>query len=197
MDDSSIQHNTPNITAPTAYRHPYPAIRRLDAGLTAVGLALIGIAGAGALALIPFLPAFGLLLAGVAFFSAVIAIPLLMHTVSHPEIIFTSDALIVRPLLWREKSIAYRHLLGLARHPLIRDPGASSGVDRLLWGRNYAPREGVIVIVGRGAGTLRLYRLLGSLAGVRGAAFGLSSTTHRDYAALRARLYALCGDWKG
>jgi hypothetical protein len=198
MSDSSIQHDSTNRAGERAvYSHPIPALRRFDAALTAIGLGLIGVACAGVLLLIPAMPVFLPLWLGIAVFSALLAIPLAMHTVSHPEITLTPDGLIVRPMLWREKFIPYSALKGLTRHPLIRDPGASPGVDRLLWGRYHPPREGIAVVVGRDAGLSPLYRLFGSVAGVRGPAFGLSSTTHAQYAELRARLSAVCGDWTG
>lgn len=193
-----MQHDSTDRAEETAvYGHPIPALRRLDAALTAIGLGLIGVACVSALLLIPVAPIFMPLLLGIAVFSALLAIPLTMHTVSHPEITLTPDGLIVRPMLWRGKFIPYSALKGLTRHPLIRDPGASPGVDRLLWGRHHTPRHGIAVVVGREANLSPLYRLFGSAVGVQGPAFGLSSTTHTNYADLRARLSAVCGDWTG
>ncbi len=161
------------------HRYPRPLVRRVASRLVAAGLALAAIAIVVQLALaLVFSP----LLCGTAFFTAMLAIPLLQRTVLHPEIGVTGDGLYVQPMIWRAQFVPWGALAEIVAHPLVYNDDA---MGRLLHGKRYRPRQGVVVVVKPEAGLWPVYRLIGSLAGAGNRhAFALSSTTHTSYESL-------------
>jgi hypothetical protein len=156
--------------------YPRPWLRRIVERLILVTLvlALVALAAQIILALIV-----GPLLCGTAVFTAVLIIPLLMRSVLHPEVSITADGLILRPMLWSTQTIPWSAITEIVAHPLVFN---DEGTGRLLHGKNYRPREGVVVIVDPSAKLLPIYRLVGELAGAgNNTAFAVSSTTHTNY----------------
>lgn len=163
----------------TTHRYPRPWLRKIER----IGLALAEIT-AGAAIVLEITLAFieRPLLCGMAVFTAILLIPLSMRTVLHPEIDVTADGLILHPMLLRAQFVAWEHLTRIVAHPLVvNDPA----MGRTLHGKNYRPREGVVIIVDPRAGLSPAYRLVGGLAGAGTLpAFAISSTTHTDYPVL-------------
>jgi len=121
----------------------------------------------------------GWLFSGTAIFTVILMLPLLIGSVIHPAISMTGDGLILQPLIGHAQFVRWEDLTGTAPHPLIFNDEATG---RLLYGKRYRPREGLIVLVAATAGLSPLYRLVGGIAGASlSAAFGISSTTHENY----------------
>jgi len=169
------------------HRFPRPTIRRITARLVGLGLivTITAIIGQLVLALV-----IGPLLCGTAFFTAMLLIALLQRTVLHPEITVTDNGLRLQPILWQAQSVPWSALAGITDHPLVFNDDA---MGRLLYGKRYRRREGLVVLVRPEAGLSPIYRLIGGLAGAGNTpAFAISSTTHTDYetlvSAIRAHL---------
>ncbi len=170
------------------YGSPRPRLRWLIARLLAVTLCVAALA---VVTQIVLALAVGPLFLGTALFTAILTIPLLLATVLHPEITTTAEGLTLKPMLWQPRSIPWTALTGLTAHPLIfNDPGTG----RLLHGKNYRPREGLVIFVDENAGLQAVYRLVGNLA-ARGnrPAFAISNTTHTGYETLRDTIQAHIG----
>src|SRR5258708_33685814 len=171
--------NPSSIRVITVHRYPRPWLRHIER----VGLALALIVAAVAIILeltLAFVA--GPLLCGMAVFTAILLIRLLMRTVLHAEIDVTADGWLLRPMLWSSQCVAWRDLTQIIAHPLVvNDPA----MGRTLHGKNYRPREGVVILVHPRARLSPVYRLVGGLAGARTSpAFAISSTTHTDYPVL-------------
>ena len=163
-------------TIVSEHRYPRPIVRRLVSCLLVISLVL---AAVSILAEIVLAFAIGPLLCGMAFFTAVLSVVLLQRSVLHPEIQVTADGLFVQPMIWRAQFVPWHALAEIVAHPLVYNDEA---MGRILRGKRYRPRAGVVVIVKPGAGLLPLYRLVGALAGAGNRpGFALSSTTHTDY----------------
>lgn len=176
------------------YRSPHPRARRLAARLLAVGLVVMGAAAVLQVAVMIILVISGLpgwLFGGTAFFTVVLMIPLLVGTVLHPQVRMTADGLVLHPMIWRAQPVAWDAIKETLPHPLIFN---DVGTGRLLYGKRYRPREGMVVIVAESAGLWPVYRLVGSIAGAGSVpAFGISSTTHLDYEVLAQEIRAHSG----
>lgn len=167
----------PEIVA--EYRFPHPRVRQAVSRLLAFGLIGAALAIIAQLLLIPFA---GPLLCGSALLTAVLMLPLLLRTVLHPEISVTRDGLILRPMLWPAQFVAWASLTQIVAHPLVYNDAA---MGRVLHGKRYRPREGVVVVLSPAAKVWPVYRLVGQLAGTGNVpAFAISSTTHNDYEGL-------------
>ena len=171
--------NPSSIQVITVHRYPRPWLRQLERAALALALILAVVA-----IILEIAMAFvaGPLLCGMAVFTAILLIPLLMRTVLHPEIDVTADGLLLHPMLWPAQFVAWRDLTQIIAHPLVvNDPA----MGRTLHGKNYRPREGVVILVDPRARLSPVYRLVGGLAGARTSpAFAISSTTHTDYPVL-------------
>jgi hypothetical protein len=164
----------------SVHHYPHRRVRRLIEGLLLIALIIAIMA---IVVEIIFGLVVGPLFLMMALFTAILLIPLLMRTVLHPEIELTADGLTLHPMLWKEQFVSWSALTGQAEHPLLFNNEATG---RLLHGKRYLPREGMVIVVNDTAGLSPIYRLVGSLAGVGNrTAFAISSTTHRDYEALR------------
>ncbi len=164
----------------SVHHYPHPRIRRLVTVLLLVVLIVMVVAIVVELVL--GLVA-GPLMFGIALFTAILLIPLLMRTVLHPEIELTADGLYLHPMIWNAQFVSWNALATKTDHPLLYNNDATG---RLLHGKRYRPREGMVIVVDNSAGLLPIYRLVGSLAGAGNRpAFAISSTTHTDYEVLR------------
>ncbi len=162
-------------TIESEHCYPRPWIRRLVERLLTLTLNLALVAVVVQVILAFFA---GPLLCGMAGFTLILMIPLLMRTVLHPEIQLTGDGLILRPMLWPAQFVPWSAITGVLAHPLVYN---NDSTGRLLHGKNYRPREGVVVVVDS-PDLLPFYRLVGELAGAGNKpAFALSSTTHTGY----------------
>lgn len=164
----------------SVHHYPRPAVRRISAGLLAVALMIDSLA-----LIVEFVLGFlaGPLFFGMAVFTAILLIPLLMRTVLHPEIELTANGLTLHPMIWKAQFVSWENLKGRVEHPLIFNDEATG---RLLHGKNYRPREGMVIVVEDSAGLLPFYRIIGGVAGAGNhPAFAISSTTHTDYGRLR------------
>ncbi|GAB4546050.1 MAG: hypothetical protein OHK0023_05250 [Anaerolineae bacterium] len=173
------------------FHHPIPAFRRASARLIALGLFLIAAALIGQLWLAITFNAIAILICFSGLITLILAIPLLVQTVLHPEITLTDDSLILRPMLWRAERVPLTALVKMTRHPLLPDAAAYSGFDRLMLGKHRQPQQGAAIILADANAVNPLYRIVGSLVNVRGAAFAISTATHSDYADLKAELSRL------
>ena len=164
------------------HRSPHPHLRRIAARLLALGLILMGSAVILQIVLMMVLGGSGMpgwLFGGTAFFTVILMVPLLIGTVIHPELSITRDGIILQPMMWRSTMVAWGAVKGMTVHPLIFNDEATG---KLLYGKRYRPREGMVVLVANSAGLSPLYRLIGWIAGAGNlSAFGISSTTHTDY----------------
>lgn len=151
-----------------------------------LALALTLILAAAAIALqIVLAFVVGPLFLGTALFSAILTLPLLLQSVLHPEIYLSADGLYLRPMLWRVQFVPRAALLRTARHPLMQSRDVADPQGRLLHGKNYRPREGLVVVVDEQAGLLPFYRLLAGMVGARGGyAFAIQNRAQRDYGSL-------------
>jgi hypothetical protein len=152
-------------------------MRRFARASALMGLILVALGVLSQLAMVVLLgkP----LLLGTAFFTLILAVPLLLQTVLHPEVIETADGLRLRPLLWREQRIGWAQVCELVPHPLIYEDVVN---QRKLYGKDYRPRRGVVVVVEPHAPLSPLYRIVGGLSGAGWRpAFALSTTTHTGY----------------
>jgi hypothetical protein len=99
--------------------------------------------------------------------------------VLHPEISVHDEGLTVQPMLWKAQFVRWGTITGIVSHPLVYNDEA---MGRVLHGKNYRPREGVVITVKAESGLWPIYRLVGNLAGAGNTrAFALSSTTHTNY----------------
>lgn len=177
-----------SLLAPTPvsiHKHPRPFRRALAARASAVGLALALFGAAGQFALALLLGGAGVLLVVSALFTLALAAVLLAFANLHPEITAFEDGLLLRPLVGRPAHVEWTALAKTEPHPLLFN---NEGPGRLLHGKNYRPRAGLLVVVRPGAGLPARYRLVDLVTG--GPArptFAISSTTHTDYEEL-ARL---------
>jgi hypothetical protein len=161
------------------HRYPRPLVRRIASCLVAVGSALAVVSIAVEIFLALFVSP---LLCGIAFFTAILAIPLLQRSVLHPEISVVDGGLSVQPMIWRAQFVPWDSVAEIVTHPLVYNDEA---MGRLLHGKGYRPRQGIVVIVKPEAGLWPVYRLVGALAGAGNRpGFALSSTTHTDYETL-------------
>ena len=162
------------------HRDPHPRVRRIVSGLLALGLVTV-VAAMAAQVVLAWVTA-GWLFCGTALLTAILVIPLLMRTVLHPEIGVSQAGLHVQPMIWRAQFVPWNAFTGIIAHPLVTNDDA---MGRILYGKRYRRREGIVVVAGRESGLWPVYRLVGSLAGAGNRpAFALSSTTHTDYEAL-------------
>jgi hypothetical protein len=134
------------------------------------------------------------LFVGTALFTLLLLLPILAQPALSPEVTVYAEGLAVQPLLWRSQRVAWGQITRLTAHPLIAnslaatDDNASISIGRLLHGKNYRPREGLLIVVDPAARLALPFRLLALITGERGAAFAVSSATHTNYAALRDAL---------
>lgn len=110
------------------------------------------------------------------------AVVLLALACLHPELTAFEDGLLLRPLVGRAVRLPWSALAALEPHPLIFN---DEGIGRLLHGKNYRPRAGLLVVVRPGSGLPARYRLVDLVTGGPGRpAFAISSATHADYEGL-------------
>jgi hypothetical protein len=166
------------------HRDPHPRVRRIVSGLLALGL-ITAIAASAAQVILAWVTA-GWLFCGTALLTAILVIPLLMGTVLHPEIGVSQAGLHIQPMIWRAQFVPWNAFTGIIAHPLVTN---DETMERILYGKRYRRREGIVVVAGRESGLGPVYRLVGSLAGAGNTpAFALSSTTHTDYETLVATI---------
>ncbi|MCC7207489.1 MAG: hypothetical protein IT323_09290 [Anaerolineae bacterium] len=187
MDKDSSKFSS--SAAPTAvYGHPRPALRRLTARIIAAGLALALVGAAGQTVMALALGAAGLLLWISTLFTLGFAAVLAALATLHPELTACEDGLLLRPLLGRSARVAWSALAGIEPHPLIFN---NEGTGRLLHGKNYRPRAGLLVVARPGAGLPARYRLVDLVTGGPGRpVFAISSATHADYERLERLIRA-------
>jgi hypothetical protein len=159
-------------------------MRALTARLVAAGLALASFGAAGQLVLALTLGTAGVLLFVSAFFTLGLAAVLLAFASLHPELTAFEEGLLLKPLVGRPARVPWAALIAVEPHPLIFN---NDGLGKLLHGKKYRPREGLLVVV-RTGGLPARYRLVDLVTGGPARpAFAISSTTHTDYEKL-ARL---------
>lgn len=173
---------SPSLPSPAAisfHGHPRPILRALAARLVAAGLALALLGAVGQLVLAVVLGAAGVLLWVSAVLTLGLAAVLLAFASLHPEITAFGDGLLLRPLVGRPVRVPWAALLAIEPHPLVFN---NEGPGRLLHGKNYRPRDGLLVVVRPGAGLPARYQLVDLVTGGPARpAFAISSTTYTDY----------------
>lgn len=164
----------------SVHRYPHRRIRRAIEWLLRIALIIAAVAIVVEIVLGLVV---GPLFLMMALFTAILIIPLLMRTVLHPEIKITADGLTLHPTIWKDQFAPWTALEQQVEHPLLFNNEATG---RLLHGKRYRPREGMVIVVSDSIRLSPVYRLVGSLAGAGNrAAFAISSTTHTDYEVLR------------
>src|SRR5215510_6797618 len=131
---------------------PHPRLRRLARVVLVFSLIVMGIVVLTQILLMILLLRSGLpgwLFGGTAIFTAILMFPLLIGSVIHPAISMTGDGLILQPLIGHAQFVRWEDLTGTAPHPLIFNDEATG---RLLYGKRYRPREGLIILVAASAG---------------------------------------------
>jgi hypothetical protein len=160
--------------------HPQPLLRRALSRLTLLAFALTGLA---ILAQIWLAVSVAPLFLGTAFFTVMLGLPLYGYTALHPGITRYEDGLYLRPLVWRGHYLPATAILATAAHPFLplEQAGQSQPLKRLLHGRGYQARQGLLVVAEAGAMPLA-NRLLASYCGQAGkAVFAISNSSHRAY----------------
>lgn len=164
----------------SVHRYPHRCVRRLIEWLLLITLIIVAMAIVVEIILGLVV---GPLFLMMALFTAILLIPLLMRTVLQPAIELTADGLTLHPMIWKAQFVLWAALERQVEHPLLFNNEATG---RLLHGKHYRPREGMVIVVNDHAGLSPVYRLVGSVAGAGNrAAFAISSTTHTDYEVLR------------
>jgi len=156
--------------------HPRPVLRRITAVMIALGLAGIVLGVIGLLALtvlyeLPLLPLAALSLLA-------LAPPLLLLAVLHPPVSVYENGLWIKPLLGRECWLAWEAITRVEDHTLIQRGTTKAGQREHL---------GQLIVVDRGlAWPFLVVGIMGGLGRVR--AFGISTHSHADYAALHSAI---------
>ncbi len=169
-------HTEEALNIVSEHRFPRPWVRRMASRLVALGL----IAAAMSI-IVEFILGLvvGPIFCGMAFFTAMLSIALLQRSVLHPQIGVTSGGLYVQPMIWKAQFVPWDALAEIVAHPLVYNDDA---MGRLLHGKRYRRREGVVVLVRPEAGLWPVYRLIGQLSGAGNQpGFALSTTTHTHY----------------
>lgn len=153
--------------------HPQPTLRRITAGLIALGLAgdALGVIGLLLLAVIYTLPLLGLM----ALILAGLSVPLIQLAIMHPRVTVYERGLWLEPLLWRGVWVPWAAIRRLEDHTLIR---RGKEKDR------QTEHFGQLIVV---EGALpRVFAVVGGMAGSGWGtrAFGISTHSHVEYAAL-------------
>jgi hypothetical protein len=168
----------PNVLS--THRHPRPRVSRAISWALVVGILLLLLA-------IPCQISFSAaynspLWIGTAIFTLILIIPVTIFLVLHPEIDVTAEGLRLNPTQSSSEFVPWNKIEGIVPHPLVFNDDA---MGRVMHGKRYRRREGIVVVVAAGARLSPAYNLVGGLAGVGNrAAFAISSTTHTDYEAL-------------
>ncbi len=120
----------------------------------------------------------GVLFFGGAFFAAVLSLPLIMLTAMFPAVAVDAEGLTLSPMLGGRSRILWAQIAEVRPHPLLYD---NESAGRLMHGRGYQPRRGVIVLVQREARLPLPYHLVGRVCGSPLAGFGISTSAHTGY----------------
>lgn len=175
-----------SITSEIAARHPRPLIDRLA---QAAALALAGVLTLAAVTLTGIALSAGLplLLAAALLTLGLVPVALLPTTIA-PAVTVTDEAMLIAPLIWRRRSVAWRDIRALKPNPLLPPANAESGRRLVVGRRRYEPARGVIVII---PSLPVQYRIAGFFAGEGfTGVIALGSRTHEDYDRLLAAIGA-------
>jgi hypothetical protein len=158
------------------HRHPRPALRRLTAALVTLGIAgdVLGVAGLLVLGFGYALP----LLPLMAIFLAVLLVPLIQLAVMHPAVAVYERGLALQPLVGPRVWLPWDAIRRVEDHTLIRR-GKMRDRDQEHFGQLIVA-DGLpwpFAVIGLAAGL-----------GWRTRAFGISTYSHTDYAALRSAI---------
>lgn len=162
---------------PRTHKHPKPTIDRLSQIVSLVGAVLL-------LAAIPILAVLVLLGAPGGFLLALpllvgLSLPLLMRTAVSPTITVTEEGLALKPLIWRERVVAWDAITSVQVFPLL--PSVDEEVTRrVAVGRlNYRPAGGLMLVI---PGLPPQYRIAGFFAGVASQPIiALTNRAHAEY----------------
>ena len=153
--------------------HPRPRVRRMTAGLLALGLSGTALGTLGLL-VVGVMYRMPLLLLAIPFF-VVLSGPLVQLAVMHPHIRVYERGLWLKPLLWPPSWVDWGAIVGVEKHTLIRRGVQKTG-QREHFGQLIVVKDGLPWP----------YRVVAGLAGLGWDkhAFGISTYGHTDYKTL-------------
>lgn len=161
----------------STHPHPRPALRHVTAVLIRLGITgdIVGVAGLLALGIgyaLPLLPLMALVLAG-------LLVPLIQVAVMHPAIAVYERGLWLQPMVGRGVWLPWDAVARVEDHTLIHR-GTSRDRDREHFGH--------LIVTDRGLPWP--FAAVGLMAGFgwRTRAFGISTHSHTEYAALRSAI---------
>jgi len=110
---------------------------------------------------------------------ALLIVPALWLTTATPAVELTGEGLIVRPLIWRARSIAWSDIRAVKPYPLLPEAQGERMRKAFVGRRKYVPAKGVMLVV---PSLPWIYRCTGFFAGEGFTpVIALTNRTHTDY----------------
>ncbi|MDX2139766.1 MAG: hypothetical protein SF123_16900 [Chloroflexota bacterium] len=110
--------------------------------------------------------------------------PALWLTTATPAVSIDDDGLTLSPRFWRQQRVTWADIRAIKPYPLMPERDAELVRKRFVGRGNYAPAEGVMLLV---SSLPWMYRMTGVFAGEGFTpVIALTNRTHTDYAALVA-----------
>lgn len=80
-------------------------------------------------------------------FSLLLIFPLMMQSAATPAMTISDEGILLQPVLWRERFVAWREIERVQPYPLL-PPSDTESLRKALVGRkNYHPAEGVMLLI--------------------------------------------------
>ncbi len=178
---------TPHIES-SEHGHPRPARERLTQCGALVLLIAMLLASLAQFAL----GLFGLPLVFImGLFTLLLAAPVVMLTTITPAVTVTPQGLLIRPVLWPGRSVAWDQIRAVKPNPLLPPAGAEIGRRALAGRAHYRPAEGLLLVI---PSLPVYYRIAGLFAGEGfTGVIGLTNRAHSDYGRLARAVLAYAG----
>jgi len=164
------------------HTHPSPNKDRLTQ-YGAVALSVVMVLSVPALVLLTLMGAPGGLFVLIGLVILSLTPIVLMVTATTPAVTLDDAGVMLHPLIWREYHIPWAAVDAVKVYPLLPPEGAEVNRRNFVGQRNYAPPEGIMLVVAQ----LPLqYRVVGFFAGEPGrGVIALTNRTHTDYKQLK------------
>ena len=161
--------------------HPSPVIDRLTqyGALAFIALALLLLIGQLALAAVGVAP-IAIVLTAITLLALLPGA--LWLTTATPPVEVESDGLIIAPLIWPRRRVAWADVRTVIPYPLLPEPQSERARQAMVGRRKYRPAEGMLLLI---PALPWYYRFTGFFSGVGFTpAIALTNRTHRDYETL-------------